>query len=79
MKVKKEFLEKVIRNRTACTKNFFYKRFDYNRADENGEFDQFCIIKRIKVEDLETLRYYDENNWEEVAQTKDGKTFTRFK
>ena len=78
MKVKKEFLEKVIKNRTVCTKNYFYKRFDYSAANENGEFYSFSIIKRIDINYLETTRYLDKENWETIARTEDGETFTRF-
>lgn len=77
MKVKKEFLEKVIKNRTVCTKNYFYKRFDYNATDENGEFYSFCIIKRIDINYVETTRYLDKENWETIARTEDGKIFLR--
>lgn len=77
MKVKKEFLEKVIRNRTVCTKNYFYKRFDYSTADENGEFFQFSIIKRIDINYVDTTRYLDKENWETIARTEDGKNFLR--
>lgn len=78
MKVKKEFLEKVIRNRAICTKNYLYKRFDYSRANEEGEFYSFCIIKRINIDYVDTTKYLDETNWEKIALTTDGKTFTRF-
>lgn len=78
MKVKKEFLEKVIKNRTVCTKNYFYKRFDYSAANEKGEFYSFYIIKRININYVDTTRYLDEIFWEQIAQTTDGKTFTRF-
>lgn len=78
MKVKKEFLEKVIKNRTVCTKNYLYKRFDYSVANEKGEFYRFCIIKRIDINYVDTTRYLDKIFWEQIAQTTDGKTFTRF-
>lgn len=78
MKVKKEFLKKVCRNRVACTKNFYYKRFDYSAANEKGEFYSFAIIKRININYLETTRYLDRENWETIAQTTDGETFMRF-
>lgn len=77
MKVKKEFLEKVIKNRTVCTKNYFYKRFDYSAADENGEFSSFSIIKRININYVDTTRYLDKENWETIARTEDGKIFLR--
>lgn len=78
MKVKKEFLKKVWRNRGACTKNFYYKCFDYSAANEKGEFYSFSIIKRIDINYLETTRYLDKENWETIAQTTDGETFMRF-
>lgn len=77
MKVKTEFLEKVIKNRTVCTKNYFYKRFDHSAANENGEFYSFAIIKRIDINYLETTGYLDKENWETIARTEDGKTFLR--
>lgn len=78
MKVKKEFLEKVVRNRIVYTKNYQYKRFDYSAANENGDFYRFSIIKRIDIDYVDTTRYLDEIFWEQIAQTTDGKTFTRF-
>lgn len=77
MKVKKEFLEKVIRNRTVCTKNYFYKRFDYSATNENGEFYSCSIIKRIDINYVDTTRYLDKENWETIARTEDGKNFLR--
>ena len=77
MKVKKEFLEKVIKNRIVCTKNYLYKRFDYSAANENGEFYGVSIIKRIDIDYVETTRYLDEENWETIAETEDGKIFLR--
>lgn len=78
MKIKKKFLEKVIRNRIVCTKNYLYKRFDYSAANENGDFYKFSIIKRIDIDYVDTTRYLDEIFWEKIAQTTDGKTFTKF-
>lgn len=77
MKVKKEFLEKVVRNRTVCTKNYLYKRFDYSAANEKGEFYSFSIIKRIDINYVDTTRYLEEENWETIARTEDGKKFQR--
>ena len=77
MKVKKEFLEKVIRNRIVCTKNYLYKRFDYSAANENGDFYTFSIIKRIDINYVDTTRYLDKENWETIARTEDGKNFLR--
>ncbi len=77
MKVKKEFLEKVIKNRIVCTKNYLYKRFDYSAANEKGEFYSVSIIKRIDIDYVETTRYLDEENWETIAETEDGKIFLR--
>lgn len=75
MKVKKEFLEKVIKNRIVCTKNYLYKRFDYSAANENGEFYSFCVIKRININYVDTTRYLDKENWETIAGTEDGERF----
>lgn len=75
MKVKKEFLKKVIKNKIVCTKNYLYKRFDYSAVNENGEFHSFYIIKRIDINNGDTTRYLDKENWETIARTKDGKNF----
>lgn len=78
MKVKTEFLKKVIRNRGVCTKNYYYKNFDYSRYNEERGFYSFSIIKRIDIEYLDTTKYLDETNWEKIALTIDGEKFTRF-
>lgn len=75
MKVKKEFLEKVIKNRIVCTKNYLYKRCDYSFANEKGEFYSVAIIKRIDINYVETTKYLDEENWETISKTWDGKRF----
>lgn len=77
MKVKKEFLEKVVRNRIVCTKNYLYKRCDYSASNENGDFYSFSIIKRIDINFVDTTRYLDKENWETIARTEDGKKFQR--
>lgn len=77
MKVKKEFLEKVFTERIIYTKNYQYKAFKYTAANEKEEFYEFFIIKRIDIKYVDTTRYLDEIFWENIAQTKDGKTFTR--
>lgn len=78
MKVKKEFLKKVWRNRSACTKNYYYKCIDYSAANEKGEFYRFSIIKRINIDYMDTPKCLDKENWEIVARTEDGETFIRF-
>lgn len=78
MKVKTEFLEKVFKENITYTKNYQYKVFEYTAIDENEEFYQFYIIKRIEINYVDTTRYLDKIFWETIAQTKDGKTFTRF-
>lgn len=77
MKVKKEFLEKVWRNRGECTKNYYYKCFDYSAANEKGEFYRFSIIKRINIDYMDTTKYLEGENWAIVAWTEDGKKFIR--
>lgn len=77
MRVKTDFLKKVFRETTLCTSKFFYKCNEYSRCDKNGNFYRLYIIKRIKIQYLETIRYYDEIFWEDVAQTYDGEKFTR--
>lgn len=78
MKVKKEFLEKVVMERIVYTKNYQYKAFKYTAVNEKEEFYDFDIIKRIDINYVDTTRYLDEIFWETIAQTTDGKTFTRF-
>lgn len=78
MKVKTEFLEKVFRERVVYTKKYQYKAFKYTAVNEKGKFYDFFIIKRIDINYVDTTRYLDEIFWETIAQTKDGKTFTRF-
>lgn len=78
MKVKKEFLEKVVTERIIYTKSYQYRAFQYTAVNEKEEFYNFFIIKRIEVDYVDTTRYLDEIFWENVAQTTDGKTFMRF-
>lgn len=78
MKVKKEFLEKVLAETIVYTKKYQYKAFKYTAVNEKEEFYDFFIIKRIEIDYVDTTRYLDEIFWKTVAQTKDGKTFTRF-
>lgn len=78
MKVKKEFLEKVFTEGIVYTKNYQYRAVKYTAVNEKEEFYDFVIIKRIEINYVDTTRYLDEIFWETVAQTKDGKTFTRF-
>lgn len=78
MKVKKEFLEKVFTERIVYTKSFQYKAVKYTAINENEEFYDFFIIKRIDINYVDTTRYLDKIFWEKIAQTTDGKTFTRF-
>lgn len=78
MKVKKEFLEKVVTERIVYTKNYQYKAFKFTAVNEEEEFYDFFIVKRIDINYVDTTRYLDEIFWEKIAQTTDGKTFTRF-
>lgn len=78
MKVKTEFLEKVFTEGIVYTKNYQYKAFKYTAVNEKEEFYDFFIIKRIDIDYVDTTRYLDEIFWEIIAQTKDGRTFTRF-
>lgn len=78
MKVKKEFLKKVFTRRIVYTKNYQYKTVKYTAVNEKGEFYDFFIIKRININYVDTTRYLDEIFWENIAQTSDGETFTRF-
>lgn len=78
MKVKKNFLEKVFTERIVHTKSYQYKAFKYTAVNEKEEFYDFFIVKRIDINYVDTTRYLDEIFWEKIAQTTDGKTFTRF-
>lgn len=78
MKVKTEFLKKVFEERIVYTKNYQYKAVKYTAVNEKEEFYDFFLIKRININYVDTTRYLDEIFWETIAQTKDGKTFTRF-
>lgn len=77
MKIKKEFLEKVFAEEIVDTRNYRYRAFKYTAINEKEEFYYFYIIKRIDIDYVETTRYLDEIFWETIAQTKDGKTFSR--
>ena len=78
MKVKKEFLEKVVTEKIVYTKNYQYRAFKYTAVNEKEEFYDFFIIKRIDINYVDTTRYLDEIFWESIAQTTNGKIFTRF-
>lgn len=78
MKVKKEFLEKVFTERIVYTKSYQYRAFKYTAVNEKEEFYNFFIIKRIDINYVDTTRNLDKFFWESIAQTTDGKTFTRF-
>jgi len=78
MKVKKEFLKKVYTEGSVYTKNYQYRAFKFTAINEKEEFYYFFIIKRIDIDYVDTTRYLDEIFWENIAQTTDGKTFTRF-
>lgn len=78
MKVKKEFLKKVYTEGIVYTKNYQYRAFKYTAVNEAEKFYNFYLIKRIKIDYVETTRYLDEIFWETIAQTKDGKTYTKF-
>lgn len=78
MKIKKEFLEKVFAVRVVYTKNYQYRAFKYTTVNEEGEFYDFFVIKRIDINYVDTTRYLDKIFWEDVAQTIDGETFARF-
>lgn len=78
MKVKSKFLEKVFTERIVYTKNYQYRAVKYTAVNEKEEFYDFFIIMRIDINDVDTTAYLDDIFWEFIAQTKDGKTFTRF-
>ena len=78
MKVKTEFLKKVFTERIVYTKKYQYKAVKYTAVNEKEEFYDFFIVKRIDINNVDTTRYLDEIFWENIAQTRDGETFTRF-
>lgn len=78
MKIKKKFLEKVFTERIVYTKRYQYRAFKYTAVNEKEEFYDFFVIMRIDINYVDTTRYLDNIFWENIAQTTDGKTFTRF-
>lgn len=78
MKIKKEFLEKVFTERIVYTKRYQYRAFKYTAVNEKEEFYDFFVIMRIDINYVDTTKYLDDIFWENIAQTTDGKTFTRF-
>lgn len=79
MKLKKSFLEKVIKEEIVDTRKYRYKTYEYTAVNENDEFYKFWIIKRIDIDYVDTTRYLDEIFWEPIAQTTDRKNFIKFK
>lgn len=78
MKVKKEFLKKVFTEGIVYTKKYQYRTDKYEAVNEKEEFYDFFIIKRIDIDYVDTTRYLDKIFWENIAQTTDGETFTKF-
>lgn len=68
MKVKKDFLKKVVRYKSLDTKTYRYKATPYTSENE-----QLLVISRIELEKLDTTRAL--TDWETVAITWDGETF----
>lgn len=68
MKVKKDFLKKVVKYKSLDTKTYRYKATPYTSADE-----QILVIARIELEKLDTTKAL--TDWETVAITQDGETF----
>lgn len=68
MKVKKEFLKKVVKYKSLDTKTYRYKATPYTNASE-----QLLVISRIELEKLDTTKAL--TDWEKVAITLDGETF----
>lgn len=56
----------------------FPKAFKFTAVNEEEEFYDFFIVKRIDINYVDTTKYLDEIFWKKNAQTTDGKTFTRF-
>lgn len=77
MKVKKEFLKRVIEEGIVYTKKYQYKAFEHDVASktEIGKFHKLWIIKRIEINYVCTTRYLEEIFWEKVATTWDGEKF----
>lgn len=68
MKVKKEFLKKVVKYKSLDTKTYRYKATPYT-----NESEQLLVISRIELEKLDTTKAL--TDWEKVAITLDGETF----
>lgn len=71
MKVKKDFLKKVVRYKSFDTQTYRYKATPYTSKNE-----LLLVISRIELEKLDTTEAL--KIWETVAITWDGETFTRF-
>ncbi len=70
MKLKKKFLEKVIKEKVVETRNYKYQAFEYTY--------NFIIIKRIDINHTYTTKQLDEHNWQIVARTtEDGSIITK--
>lgn len=66
MKVKKEFLKKVIKYGSIDTPNYRYRTRNITKAEY-----QYGIIERIPLEALPATN----EDWQLVATTWDGETF----
>lgn len=68
MKVKNEFLRRVMKLGSIDTQKFRYRKKSITLPDY-----QFAVIERVPLESLPCTS----GKWELVATTQDGKTFTK--
>lgn len=68
MKVKKDFLKKVVKYQSLDTQIYRYKSTAYKHDN-----DQLVVISRIELKQLENKEAL--KIWETVAITLDGETF----
>lgn len=71
-KLKKNFLEKVVKENYVETKKYHYRTTNVTEPKH-----QYYIIKRIPKETIETTSILNDKNWEVVAKSFDGKHFIR--
>lgn len=69
MKVKTEFLKRVMKLGSIDTQKYRYRKKDITLSDY-----QFAVIERVPLESLPCTS----EKWELVATTQDGKTFAKF-
>lgn len=69
-KLKKNFLQQVIKEVYVTTRKYEYKATNITEPEY-----QYCLIKRIPKEMIGTASMLNKDNWEIVATTFDGENF----